>query len=57
MENIADTDTIRGKRVWEDFWIKKLGHIYGLYVQSNTLLLVDVSESFCNMCSRYTNLI
>ena len=57
VETIADTATNRGKRVWEDFWIKKLGDTYGLYVQSNTLLLLDVSESFCNMCSRYTNLI
>ena len=37
MEGIADA-----KRVCNDFKIKKLGEYNDLYVQSNTLLLVNV---------------
>ena len=32
----------------ENFEIKNLGEYHDLYVQSDTLLLVDVFDSFCN---------
>ena len=38
------------KRVCKDFEIKNLGEYHDLYVQSDTLLLVDVFNNFRNMC-------
>ena len=49
MEDIADADYTHTKRVCEDFEIKNLGEYYDLYVQSGTLLLVDVFENFRNV--------
>ena len=37
-------------KVFEDFKLKKLGEYHDLYVQSDTLLLADVSENFRNKC-------
>ena len=50
MEDITDADYAHPKRVCKDFEIKNLGEYHDLYVQSNTLLLADVSENFRNMC-------
>ena len=50
MEDITDADYTHAKRVYKDFDIKNLGKYYGLYVQSDTLLLADVFENFRNMC-------
>ena len=36
------------KTVWKDFKIKHLGEYHDLFVQSDTLLLADVFESFRN---------
>ena len=49
MEDIADADYMHTKRVCEDFEIKNLGEYYDLYVQSGTLLLVDIFENFRNV--------
>ena len=49
MEDITDADYVHAKKVCKDFEIKNLGE-YDLYVQSDTLLLVDVLENFRNMC-------
>ena len=49
MEDITDADYVYGKRVCKDFEIKNLGEYHDLYVQSNTLLLPDVSGNFRNM--------
>ena len=38
------------QKEFEDFQIKKLGECHGLYVESSTLLLVDVFNNFRNMC-------
>ena len=39
-------DITDAKRVCKDFEIKNLGEYQDLYVQSDTLLLVDVFENF-----------
>ena len=49
MKDITDADYAHSKRVCKDFEIKNLGECYDLYVQSGTLLLADVFESFQNM--------
>ena len=49
MEDITDADWAHTKRVCKDFEIKDLGEYHDLYVQSDTLLLADVSENFRNM--------
>ena len=50
MENIGDTDYRHGNNVFKKFKLKNLVEYHGLYVQSDTLLLADVSENFRNMC-------
>ena len=49
MEDNTDADYTHTKRVCKDFEIKSLGEHYGLYIQSDTLLLADVFENFRNM--------
>ena len=51
--DITDGDYAHGKRVCKDFKVTSLGEYYDLYVQSDTLLLADVSENFRNMCLKY----
>ena len=43
MEDITDVDHTHGKRVFENLINKNLGDYHDLYVQSDTLLLADVS--------------
>ena len=50
MEDITDTDYVHAKRVCKDFKIKNLGEYHDFYVQSDTLLLVNVFENFGNIC-------
>ena len=50
MENIGDTDYRHGNNVFKKFKLKNLVEYHGLYVQSDTLLLADVSGNFRNMC-------
>ena len=50
MEDITDADYAHAKKVCKDFQIKNLEDYHDLYVQSYTLLLADVLESFRNMC-------
>ena len=50
MGNITDADYAHGRKVCKDCEIKKLGEYHDFYVQSDTLLLADVSENFRNMC-------
>ena len=50
MEGITDTDYSHVKRVCKDFEIKRLGEYHNLYVQCDTLMLVDVFENFRKMC-------
>ena len=50
MEDITDADYTHAKRVCKDFEIKNWGEYHDLYVQSDTLLLVDLFENFRNMC-------
>ena len=46
MEDITDEDFVHTKRVCKDFEMKDLREYYDLYVQSDTLLFVDVFENF-----------
>ena len=48
--NNEDFTDVKSKRVCKDFDIKNLGKYYGLYVQSDTLLLADVFDNFRNKC-------
>ena len=50
MEDITDADYSCAKRVCKDFEMKDLGEYHDLYVQSDILLLTDVSANFRNMC-------
>ena len=50
MEDITDTDYRHTNKVFEEFKLKHLGEYHDLYVQSDTLLLADVFESFRNTC-------
>ena len=50
MEDITDIDYRHAKRVSKIFNNKNIGDNHNLYVQSDTLFLVDVFEYFRNMC-------
>ena len=50
MENIDDINYRHGNNVFKKFKLKNLGEYHDLYVQSDTLLLANVLESFRNMC-------
>ena len=50
MEDITDVDYRHGKKVFKEFKLKHLGDHHDLYVQNDTLLLVDVFENFRNTC-------
>ena len=47
MGDITDADYASAKRIRED---RRIAEYHDLYVQSDTLLLVDVFENFRNMC-------
>ena len=50
MENIDDIDYRHGNNMFKRFKLKNLREYHDLYVQSDTLLLMDVFENFRNMC-------
>ena len=51
LEDITDDkDYIHAQKVFQEFKLKNLGEYRDLYVQSDTLLLVDVFENFRNKC-------
>ena len=50
MEDITDVDQRYAKRVFKIFNKKDIGDYHNLYVQNDTLLLVDVFENVRNMC-------
>ena len=50
MEDITDADYMHQKIVCKDFQINNLGEYHDLYVQSNTLLIADVFQTFQNVC-------
>ena len=50
LEDIADEDYIHTQKVFEEHKLKNLHEIHDLYVQRDTLLLVDVFENFRNKC-------
>ena len=49
LEDISDEDYALAQKVWDVFEINSLGEYHDLYVQSDTLLLTDVYETFRNM--------
>ena len=56
MEKNTDADYMHGKRVCEDFEIKKLGKYYDLYLKSVTLLLAGVFKNLRKMCLKVYHL-
>ena len=50
MEHLTDTDYIHTKGFFKGFEIKHLSEYHDLYLNSDALLLADVSESFIEMC-------
>ena len=50
MKDITDADYAHAKKVCKDFEMKNLGEYHDLYVQIDTLLLVDAPKNFQNMC-------
>ena len=50
VEDITNADYVYVRRVCKDFVIKNSGGYHALFVQSDTLLLADVSENFGNKC-------
>ena len=50
LTDITDEDYAHVQKVFEELKLKNLGNYHDLYVQSNTLLLADVFESFRNIC-------
>ena len=50
MEDISEIDYRHALKVFNKFNIKYLGEYRDLNVQSDTILLADVSESFRNLC-------
>ena len=50
LEDISDEDYVHAQKVWDVFEINNIGDYHDLYVQSDTLLLVDVYENFRNIC-------
>ena len=51
LESITDEDYEHAQKVWEVFKIKSLDEYHDLYVQSDTLLLVNVFKNFRDSCS------
>ena len=56
MADITDADYTHAKRVCKDVEIKNLGEYQDLYVQSDTLLLVDVLRTFETCVLKYMDL-
>ena len=50
MEDISEIDYRHALKVFNKFNIKNLGEYHDLYVQSDTILLANVFESFRNLC-------
>ena len=48
--DISDRDYNHALKVWNTFNIKNFGEYHDFYVQSDTLLLSNVSEAFRNTC-------
>ena len=50
MEDISEIGYRHALKVFNKFNIKNVGEYHDLYVQSDTILLADVFESFRNLC-------
>ena len=46
----TDADSTHAEKVCKDFKIKHIEKYYDLHIQSDTLLLADVFDSFRSMC-------
>ena len=48
MVSVTDADYKHVKRVWEDCGLENLNQYHDVYIQSDTVLLADIFESFRN---------
>lgn len=55
-KNITENDYKHLKHVCNMFHIKNLGNNHDLYVQSGTVLVVDIFENFWDTCVKTCNL-
>ena len=57
LEDITDKAYTYTQKVFKELKLKSPGDYHDLYVQSNTLLLVDMFENFSTIVLKYMNLI
>ena len=50
MSGISDGDYEHARKVWKEFGIKNMGEYHDLYLRTDVILLVNVSESFRQVC-------
>ena len=50
MEDVTVEDYAHAQRVWNNFNCATLGQYADIYLKTNVVLLVDVFESFRDMC-------
>ena len=56
MKDITVADYMHAKRLCKDFEIRNLVECHGLYLKSDTLLLVDVFKNSRKLCLKIKNL-
>ena len=48
--HISDEDCLTRKKIWNEFYMKNVGHYHDHYLEKDVLLLADLFEKFINTC-------